>query len=165
MEQSELKPRNYSFLNRKEETLDTVELDNGTEYVIPATAGTTYWAILKFFYERHDEYIDSQTAINGIREIMDDRDPDKWEKYCNKSQIRTFKEGKIIVKDASPWNIRLENNIKTLTRTGGSNQYGLRLIERGHILQWNPDALSNGGFILKTDSNEPIKKGKRRKKQ
>lgn len=48
------------------------------------------------------------------------------------------------------------NNAKTLTRKGGANPYGQRLIERGHILRFKADDKAMPFFILNTSIESSI---------
>jgi len=155
------KQRNYSFLNKKPDALDSVE-DGNDIFVIPAQPGSCYWAILKIGYLYHDKPIPLGTFIDKIAQLLEERNPDKWDIFKNKKTIKTLKNGDVIEKEANPWRKRIETNIKTLTRDGGSNPYGQRLIERGHILRWEPDQLTKGAFVLRTTTNEPmaIKRGR-----
>ena len=162
----EPKPRNYSFLSKKQASLDAVE-DGDETFIIPAQCGSCYWAIIKIGYEHHDEPISIRDFVDEVAELLEDRDIEKWESFKNKKTIKTQKDGTIVEKLANPWRKRIETNIKTLTRNGGSNPYGKRLIERGHILRWEPKALNGqGAFFLRTDTNEPIevKRGRTPKK-
>tara|TARA_B100001778_G_scaffold334668_1_gene347056 strand:- start:8520 stop:9071 length:552 start_codon:yes stop_codon:yes gene_type:complete len=159
VEVSSKKGRNYSFTHRADSTLDAVETDDDQVYVIPAQPGSTYWAILRIVYEHADQPLTANQIIDEVAELLEDRDPDKWEKYKNKGSITTHKDGKQVQKPANDWRKRIETNIKTLTRSGGSNPYGKRLIERGHILRWEPNLLGGqGAFILRTTTNEPLPK-------
>lgn len=157
------KSRNYSFRHREDSTLDAIEKDDQI-YVIPAQPGSTYWAILKILYEHADQPLSVNQIIDEVAELLEDREPEKWERYKNKESITTRKDGQQVRKQASNWRSRLETNIKTLTRSGGSNQYGLRLIERGHILRWEPDHFKgNGAYVLRTTTNQPLPSTKSKK--
>lgn len=159
IEVSPSKGRNYSFKHRSDSTLDAVESDDGNAYVIPAQPGSTYWAILRIVYEYADIPLKTDQIIDEVAELLEDRDPDKWEHYKNKNSITTRKNGQQVKKKANDWRRRIETNIKTLTRSGGSNPYGKRLIERGHILRWEPGHFEGkGAFVLRTDTNQPIRK-------
>lgn len=142
----ENKKRNYSFSHRNPEGLDSVESWDGQEFLIPATPGTWYWAILKYCYMYHDKYLTTDQVVDGSVEFYSGRDPDKFEKYKNKSSIKTVKNGIPISRQANDWKSRIITNIKTLTRHGGNNPYGHRLCEKGHRLIW-----ANNKFILKTN--------------
>lgn len=153
------KQRNYSFKHKADVTLDAVDAENGETYVIPAQPGSTYWAILRIAYEHADSPLSLDEIIDQVAELLEDRDPEKWERYKSKGSVTTCKDGKPVQKAASDWRKRIETNIKTLTRSGGSNPYGQRLIERGHILRWEPNLINgDGGFILRTTTNEPLPK-------
>ena len=126
------KQRNYSFLSKKADSLDSVEID-GQEFVVPAQNGSCYWAIIKIGYLHHDEPLSLDTFIDEVAELLEERDPIKWDKFKNKKRVKTLKNGEVVEKPANCWRKRIETNIKTLTRDGGSNPYGQRLIERGHL--------------------------------
>jgi len=162
------KDRNYSFMHRKDETLDAVEVDEDKDdesYVVPAQPGSTYWAILRIAYENADQPIKMSFIVDQVAELLEDRDPEKWDRYVNKTSITTTKNGEKVQKPANDWRKRIETNIKTLTRTGGSNPYGQRLVERGHILRWEPDQLKGkGAFVLRTTTNKPLPKKSKSKK-
>lgn len=163
------KDRNYSFMHRKDDTLDAVENEEDeqdeTSYVIPAQPGSTYWAILRVAYENADQPIRLGCIVDQVAELLEGRDPEKWDRYVNKTSITTRKNGEIVQKSANDWRKRIETNVKTLTRTGGSNPYGQRLIERGHILRWEPDQLNgSGAFVLRTTTNKPLPKKNKSKK-
>lgn len=149
------KQRNYSFLHKNDEMLDAVEDEaSKTVFVIPAQPGSCYWAILKIGYLHHDRPIKLSDYIAQIAELMEERSPVKWTNFKNKKTIKTVKNGEVVEKTANDWRKRIETNIKTLTRDGGSNPYGNRLRERGHILCWEPKySPTEGAFILRTDSN------------
>lgn len=160
------KARNYSFSHRSDETLDAIEEGDDILHVIPAQPGSTYWAILRIGYEHADQPLRTDEYIDLVAELLEERDAEKWERYRNKDNVTTHKNGQKVQKDANGWRKRLETNIKTLTRTGGSNPYGQRLIERGHILRWEPDQFNGeGGFVLRTDTNQPLSRQKKSKKQ
>jgi hypothetical protein len=150
--------RTYSFLHKKTDTLDAVE-DGDTTFVIPAQPGSCYWAILRVGYENHDQPIRTKDFIDMVAVLMEDRDPEKWERFKNKKKVKTLKLEGVVEKDANDWRTRIETNIKTMSRYGGSNPYGNRLIERGHILRWEQDAFDgDGGYVLRTNTNEPSKR-------
>ena len=159
------KGRNYSFKHRSEDTLDSVEVDEDKTYVIPAQPGSAYWAILRIVYEYADTPMTSDDIIDEVADLLESRDPDKWEKYKNKGSITTHKNGQQVRIVANGWRKRMETNIKTLTRSGGGNPYGNRITERGHILRWEPELLGGkGAFILRTDTNQPLAKKRNAKK-
>lgn len=150
--------RNYSFLHKNQDSLDALE-EKDIQFVIPAQPGSCYWAILRIGYENHDNPIRLSDYIDMVASLMEDRDPEKWERFKNKSKVKTIKNDSLIEKDANNWRDRIETNIKTMTRHGGSNPYGNRLRERGHILRWEPDQFDgDGGYVLRTDTNEPLKR-------
>lgn len=160
------KQRNYSFLSKNEEALDAVE-DNDLVFIVPAQPGSCYWAIIKVGYMNHDKGVHLNDYINQVASLLEERNPIKWNEFKNKQVVKTKKNGEIVEKPASDWRKRIETNIKTLTRDGGTNPYGQRLIERGHILRWEPDyfADDDGAFVLRTNTNVPIeiKRGRTRK--
>jgi hypothetical protein len=150
------KGRNYSFLHKNQDSLDLVEEGN---FVVPAQPGSCYWGILRVAYENHDTPIKVGDFIDMVAAVMEEREPDKWERFKNKKRIKTVKNDSVVEKDANHWRTRIETNIKTMTRHGGSNPYGARLSERGHILRWEPDHFGGqGGYVLRTDTNQPLKK-------
>lgn len=162
--QNNQKPRNYSFLDKPEENLDAIEVDEGGEtFVIPAQPGSVYWAIIKIGYEFANQPIGLEAYIDKVAELLEDRDPDKWDRYKNKQTVTTVNKGERVVKDVNSWRSRIETNIRTLTRVGGKNAYGQRLVERGHILRWEPDHFDGeGAFVLRTTTNKPLENRKRR---
>lgn len=154
--------RNYSFLHKDQESLDLAEDANGQTFVVPAQPGSCYWAILKVAYENHDSPISVTDFIDQVAFVMEERDEEKWERFKNKTRVKTIKADSLIEKDANDWRSRIETNIKTMTRHGGSNPYGNRLLERGHILRWEPQHFGGkGGYVLRTDTNQPLKRGKK----
>jgi hypothetical protein len=156
--------RNYSFLHKNQDSLDVVETESA-EFVIPAQPGSCYWAILRIGYENHDSPVRTEDFIDMVAEIMEERDPEKWERFKNKSIIKTIKNNEAIEKNANNWRSRVETNIKTMTRHGGSNPYGNRLRERGHILRWEPNHFNGaGGYVLRTNTNEPLVKNRKTNK-
>ncbi len=152
--------RNFSFLERDSDFLDQVE-DGDKTFIVPAQPGSCYWAILRVGYENHDKPIGIEDYINLVANLMKERDPEKWEKFKNKSTVKTLKNGVTISKDANNWRFRIETNIKTMTRQSGASPYGQRLHERGHILRWEPWHFNGkGGYILRTDTNKTLKEEK-----
>lgn len=156
--------RNYSFLKKDDETLDVVEVD-GITFVVPAQPGSCYWAILRVGYENHDQPIRKNDLIDAVAHLMKDRDEDRWQRFVSKKKVKTFKNKEVVEKEATDWRARILTNIQTMCRHSGSNPYGQRLCERGHILRWEPDAFEGeGGYCLRTDTNEPIVRRKRGEK-
>jgi len=153
--------RNYSFLHKNQDALDLVE--EGKEgFVVPAQPGSCYWAILRIAYENHDRPIRTRDFVDKVAEVMEDREPEKWARFKNKKRVKTVKDEQVVEKEANNWRVRVETNIKTMTRHGGSNPYGNRLRERGHILRWEPQHFGGeGGYVLRTDTNQPLKRGKK----
>lgn len=156
--------RNYSFLAKNEDTLDVVE-DGEQSFVVPAQPGSCYWAILKIGYENHDRPIRRNDFIDQIAQMLQDRDPEKWQRFVNKDKVKTFRNKQVVEKEATDWRARIETNIKTMCRHSGSNPYGQRLCERGHILRWEADAFDGeGGYCLRTDTNQPLIRRQRGRK-
>lgn len=150
--------RNYSFLHKDENTLDIVE-DGDLSFIVPAQPGSCYWAILRVGYENHDNPLRLQDFVDQVAALLEDRDPEKWERFKNKTKVKAVKDTGVIEKQANDWRIRIETNIKTMMRHGGSNPYGNRLRERGHILRWEPGHFDgDGGYVLRTTTNEPYKR-------
>ncbi len=153
--------RNFSFLNKNQDSLDLVEVDNES-FIVPAQPGSCYWAILRVAYESHDTPLLVSDFIDKVADVMKERDPDKWERFKNKTKIKTVKKSLVVEKDANDWRFRIETNIKTMTRHSGSNPYGKRLIERGHILRWESEHFNGkGGYVLRTNTNKPVNKIKK----
>lgn len=160
------KKRNYSFLGRNQEGLDSAVGWDNKEFPVPATPGTWYWAIIKYCYERHDRPMKMEEIIDGSTEIYAGRDPEKFEEYKSKDRIKTRKNGSVVQREANHWRKRVETNVKTLTRHGGNNPYGQRLRERGHILRWESQHFGGrGGFVLRTDTDQPLRRGKGKEEQ
>lgn len=160
---SDQKPtsRNYSFLHKTSLDLDSVEDDNGNEYIIPAQRGSIYWAILKVMYTNADTPMRTDTIIDEVASLLKERDEERWEKFVNKQAVKRSKNGEVITRQPMPWRKRMLTNIQTLTRSTGSHAYGLRLTERGHILRWEPHHFDGkGAFVLRTDTNQPLKSKK-----
>ena len=78
------KPRVYSFRHKNIEKLNTVEV-YGKEIPIPASLGSTYWAILKTCYQYADKPVTMEQLCLGVEELMIDRDKEAWEKYIVKN--------------------------------------------------------------------------------
>lgn len=165
VQQERSRSRNYSFLHKKPDTLDEVECGDKT-FSIPAQAGCSYWAILKVCYERADKPITVDQLCDCVAELMTDRDEEKWERYCGKSKTTVYHklEQKRNVQKTKPWQERIINNAKTLTRLGGNSKYGLRLYERGHQLCFEHDDNDQPYFILRTDISDLKQKKKKRRK-
>lgn len=160
--------RNFSFLHKKPDTLDEVEI-NGKIFKVPAAAGSCYWAILKVFYENHDKPIYPDDLIKMVAEMMEDRDERAWQIYINKSKTTVHKNvdgaETRVVQPIRTWQERVINNTKTLTRSGGNSPYGLRLIERGHALRGDYDSNGKPYFILYTDLESLKQKEKATEKE
>ena len=154
--------RNYSFLKKNTDVLDIVETDSGS-FVVPAQPGSTYWAVIRIGYENHDNPIRKDDFIDAIAQLMEDRDPARWTRFISKKKVKTFKKQQVVEKDAKDWRFRVETNIKMMCRHSGRHPYGQRLIERGHILRWEPDAFDGeGGYCLRTTTNVPVISRKKR---
>ncbi len=125
------KARNFSFKNKKVATMDAVG-DGINTFVVPATPGCVWWAILKIMYENFDKPVTYRTLIDGVEELMKDRDENRWNRYIGKKSVTTVKNGQRVIKETKSWRQRVLNNAKTLTRLGGTNVYGLRIKELGH---------------------------------
>lgn len=159
------KIRNYSFLEKNEESFDAIE-DGDKTFIIPSRPGSCYWAILKIGYQNHDTPIPEDKYIDMVSKLLEDFDPDNFDKFKNKSRIKTIKNKIQIEKNTNSWRERIKTNIRTLTRHSGNNCYGKRLIERGHILRWEPDHFGGiGAFVLRTDTNEPLIKRNKSSKE
>ena len=147
--------RNYSFLNSKRRNLlDTVK-DEDQEFTIPAQPGSCYWAILKVGYENHDQFISADDYITQVGALLEERNPEKWKTFKNKTTVKTMKNGEVVEKKARHWRYRIQQNIQTLMRTGGKNCYGRRLSEVGHSLKWETGHFGGiGAYILRTKKDE-----------
>jgi DNA-binding NtrC family response regulator len=144
--------RNYSFLSKNPDKLDRVEV-NGIEFIIPASIGSCYWAILKVCYENADKPVYLDRLVSSVAEFMQDRDEDAWQRYITKNKTTVYKKvgGERVVQPVKPWQERVVNNAKTLTRLGGESQYGKRLHERGHCLRYEHDDKMQPYVILHTN--------------
>jgi hypothetical protein len=131
------KPRHYSFILKNPDRFDQVAV-GGTIYVIPARAGSCLWAVLRACYEHADERVFADGLVQLVAELLRDRDPQRWAAYQSKAR-------------AKPWQDRVLMSARMLTRGGGSNPYGLRLIERGHLLTSGHDEQGRLYFLLRTD--------------
>jgi hypothetical protein len=104
--------------------------------------------------------------IDEVAKLLEERDPERWQKFINKNKVKTFKNSEVVEKSASDYRSRIETNIKTMCRHSGSNPYGQRICERGHILRWEYDAFDGeGGYCLRTDTNLPLVKPKKAAKE
>ena len=151
-EAKKARPRNYSFKDKNPEKFDEVEVD-GQMFAIPATIGSTYWAVLKVMYENANKPVYPQQLTKAVEELMTDRDPDAWDKYTGREETTVFRrvEGGRGRQKIKPWQDRVINNAKTLTRIGGTAQYGKRLLERGHVLRFEYDDKKRQCFRLHTN--------------
>ena len=149
--------RNYSFTVKlsdpqKAARFETVEV-NGTEISIPATIGSTYWAILRVMYERANTPVYPDDLVNLVEALMEDAFPERWDIYTGKSETTVFRrvDQKRDRQKIKTWKDRVINNAKTLTRIGGTAQYGMRLKERGHLLRFEYDSKNKPCFVLHTN--------------
>lgn len=133
--------RNYSFKDKNVDSFDVVETGNKT-YIIPAGVGSTYWAILKVLFQNFEKKVYIDDLAEEVKNIMLDRDPDRWDEYVNK------KHNNGLQKKMKPWEERIVGNAKTLTRTGGKSPYGLRLNELGYELVYK-HVKPKAYFVLK----------------
>jgi hypothetical protein len=157
--------RNYCFFRENEDCYDVVEDENGKSFVVPAQPGSSYWAVIRVGYENHDQPIRKEDFIDQIASLMEDRDPARWQRFVSKKRTKIFKNKQVIEKDALSWRDRILANIKMMCRHSGNHPYGQRLIERGHILRWEPNAFDGeGGYCLRTTTNVPLVVRKRRAK-
>jgi len=147
------RPRNYSFKHKNPDKLETIDVD-GKQYLIPAAIGSTYWAILKVCYERHDQPVYVSTLQSEVEKLfIESGREENWKTYCSKGETTIYSKAsqKRSIQKASPWGERLVNNAKTLTRLGGESAYGKRLFERGHALKYSVDGKGQYFFMLHTD--------------
>jgi hypothetical protein len=152
------RPRSYSYAEKmsdpqKAARYDTVDVPGVGEVSIPATIGSTYWAVMKVMYERPNTPVYPNQLCDLVEELMIDRDETAWDIYTGKVETTAYhraqqKQSRQPIKD---WKERVINNAKTLTRIGGVAKYGLRLLERGHILRFEYDAKKRQCFILHTN--------------
>lgn len=152
--------RNYSFKHRNVDTLDIAKFggdDNpdakAPTFHIPAHIGSIYWAILKVCYENANQPVYLDKLVIAVQDLMKDRDAQAWENYTNKESATVHRRssGKSATQKIKPWQERVVNNAKTLTRQGGDSAYGKRLSERGHALRLKTDSNMKQYFILITN--------------
>ena len=143
--------RNYSFLLKRPDSFDRVERGKDV-FIIPARIGSTYWAILKVMYERHDTPVHAEELCNQVAALMLDRDEAAWFAYIGNATVSRL--GADHPKPVKDWRDRIICNARTLTRLGGNNPYGLRLKERGHQLCIECDANGKTHFILMTTEKD-----------
>jgi hypothetical protein len=117
--------RNYSFGRHNPDRFDRIETD-GQTLVIPATIGTSFWAVLRVCFENPNRPMYLSELVEMVAAIMQARDTDKWEDFCQK-------------RGAKPWQERLILCAKMLIRRTGNHPYGLRLAEQGHALDLERD--------------------------
>ena len=146
------KERNFSFINKNSEEFDNIEID-GEELIIPATIGSTFWAIIKVLYHHIDEPVFYQELTSEVEELMKDRDENAWNNYINKTETTVYKRltGLREKKEISPWPDRIISNTRTLTRTKGNFPYGKRLMELGFKLEHV--SAKQGNYFLLTKTN------------
>lgn len=145
------KKRNFSFSKRNPDTLDTVDFPN-VSYQVPATPGSTYWAILKVMYSHVNEIVPVTQLLSEVDELMRDRDEDSWDNYCGKVHTTVYHRValKTTKQKVNSWQERIIGNAKTLTRVGGKSPYGARITEKGHSLKYSYDKMGKAYFILQT---------------
>ena len=147
---STTRARSYSHLNRRPDTLESIEV-NGVTYVIPATVGSYYWAILKVMYNNINQPVLYDELIDGVDEILEEYDAEAWSAKKNKKEIMVWKraEQRREVKPINPWQDRVISNAKTLCRW---RDYGKRLHERGHVLRLEYDPKNNEPYFVLHDN-------------
>jgi hypothetical protein len=149
--------RNYSFAEKmsdpqKAAKFETVEVPGLGEVSIPATIGSTYWAILRVMYENANRPIYPDQLVKLVKDLMEEAFPDRWNIYIGKAETTVYRrvDAKRDRQKIKTWQDRVINNAKTLTRIGGTAQYGMRLKERGHLLRFEYDGKKKPCFILHT---------------
>lgn len=145
-----VKDRNFSFLGKNTEEFDNFEF-KGVNYIIPATIGSTFWAIIKVLYQHENEKIYYDTLTSEVEELMRDRDEDSWNRYINKKEITIHKKltDTRELKPIAHWKDRIISNARTLCR---KRDYGKRLIEIGFKLVHNKNKDKNYFVLEKTES-------------
>ncbi len=146
-----VKDRNFSFIGKNTEEFDNFEFE-GVNYIIPASIGSTFWAIIKVLYTHQNNKIYYETMTSQVAEFMKDRDEEAWNKYVNKKEVTIHKKSSSSreTKQITPWTDRIISNARTLTR---KEDYGKRLIEMGFKLTHNKDKDNGKNYFLleKTD--------------
>jgi len=152
----QVRPRSYSHLNRKPDSLETIEVGNKS-YIIPATMGSNYWAILHIMYQNINQPVLFDELIEGVDQIMQEYDPKSWEYFCSKQQTTVWKRQEKIreTKPIKPWQDRIINNAKTLCRW---KDYGKRLYERGHVMRLEHDPKTSESYFILYDSLDCLQK-------
>jgi hypothetical protein len=152
-----LRARNYSFADKladpqKSAKFETVDVKGLGEVSIPATIGSTYWAILRVMYERPNQPVYPDQLVKLVAELMEEAFPDRWDNYTGKAETTVFRrvDQKRDRQKIKTWQDRIIGNAKTLTRIGGTAQYGMRLKERGHLLRFEYDGKKKPCFVLHT---------------
>ena len=77
--------RTYSQLSRRQDSFESIDV-NGTTYVIPATVGTIYWAILHFMYQNINQPVLFEELTEGVDEVMKEHDEDALSAKQNKRE-------------------------------------------------------------------------------
>ena len=167
------KARRAAFTAQGKTNIDSVEIttEHGTEeIVIPAIHRTIYWAGLKFMYMNHSRKVYCPELCNGVEALLRDADPRKWDRFHNKANIKTCYgrevSGRTVVEQAAdPYDKRMVTNLRNLCRLGGANDYGSRLIERGHVLRYETEPDGRGYFFLHlkltAENTAPRKRGRK----
>lgn len=126
------KERNFSFLHKNIDSFDSTT-DNKSIFFIPAPIGSTYWAILKIMFTNFGQKVSISDLTDGVKNIMQENNPEKWEKYTNKKSSTVFYKltDTVSQKKARTWQMRVISNAKALTR---KSSYGKRLNEIGYKL-------------------------------
>jgi hypothetical protein len=127
--------RNYSFSQSNPDDFDQIEVD-GRTLVIPASIGTSFWAVLRVCFENPNRKIYPSELVDKVAAIMQARDAARWENFCHKRGMK-------------PWQERLIICTRMLIRRTGNHPYGLRLAERGHALDLERDDKGASYFILR----------------
>jgi hypothetical protein len=152
--------RSYTHLNRRPDSLETVEIKKKS-YLIPATMGSNYWAILRIMYHNINEPVLFDELIDGVDETMKDHDAKAWDYFCNKQQTTVWKRGeqKREVKPIKSWQDRIINNAKTLCRW---KDYGKRLHERGHVMRLEHDPKNGDPYFVLYDNLDSLDGAKKK---
>ena len=144
------KDRNYSFKDKNPDSFTHVG-----DFIIPSRRGSTYWAVLVVLYTHFNERVYADQLLNEGRDLLIEEE--RWDQFVKKSHTTGYRKGQRIRREVKDWRQRFLCNAKTLTRVGtGTNQYGLRLKERGHVLLFAYDEQDKGYFILKEIENAKI---------
>lgn len=171
IEQLEIKKK-YAFTTSKRKNIDYVEVLLNNEMTllpVPATPRTINWAILKYMYLNHSKKVSPHQLFLGVKEIMEEENIEKWEKFQSKKEILyTDKSGIQEKKTIKSEEDRICTNAKNLCRLSGSTQYSNRLIPLGHIMRCLTDDDRHTYFIMHMNINSeninPYKRGRKKKK-